>query len=111
MLTDTLIVIDLQNGIIGNHPDLPAFLTRINQRIVEYRKAEKPILFIQHNDQEIKYGTIAWQLITGLDRQQTDIVIEKCHPNAFLKTDLLFQKKLIKFIILAISSYSPNHDY
>lgn len=91
MLADTLIVIDLQNGIVGNHPDLPAFLTRINQHILEYRKAGKLILFIQHNDQAVKYGTAAWQLVTGLDRQQTDIVIEKCHPNAFLQTDLLFQ--------------------
>lgn len=33
MLADGLLVIDLQNGVVGNNPDIAAFMARINRRI------------------------------------------------------------------------------
>lgn len=39
---DVLIVIDLQN-----------LLTKVNKRIPSYRKSSKPIIFIQHCDDDL----------------------------------------------------------
>lgn len=53
---DVLIVIDLQNGVCysGEHLfDLQNLLTKVNKRISSYRKSNKPIIFVQHCDDDL----------------------------------------------------------
>ena len=47
-----LIVIDMQNEVCAGIYRREELIEQINQRIITYRKAKKPIIFIQHNDDE-----------------------------------------------------------
>lgn len=53
---DVLIVIDLQNGVCYSEEhlfDLQNLLAKVNNRISSYRKLNKPILFVQHCDDDL----------------------------------------------------------
>lgn len=91
MNNKALIVIDLQNGL--EHSDTRLFqlttvLTGVNQRIADYRNKQQPILFIQHEDNELIVGSHAWQLFDQLDAHKEDFYIRKTHANSFFKTNL-----------------------
>ncbi|MGX9134788.1 cysteine hydrolase family protein [Rummeliibacillus sp. JY-2-4R] len=88
---DTLIVIDLQNGVCNGSEslfDLDNLLKRVNNRISLYRELEKPIIFVQHQDEELIPGDDLWKINTGIDFREQDYFISKTHANSFYKTNL-----------------------
>ncbi|WP_369523091.1 isochorismatase family protein [Streptococcus iniae] len=64
-------------------------LEDFNARIDLYRKKDKNIIFIQHNDLSLKNGTPEWKIDERLHLNKNDLCIQKTHANAFYKTDLL----------------------
>ncbi|KRL60459.1 cysteine hydrolase family protein [Latilactobacillus fuchuensis] len=90
-LADCLLVIDMQNGVCqgaGPIDHLDGLVTQINQRLTDYRQANRPIIFIQHNDEELIAGTMPWQIIPTLETAATDINVQKTHADSFFKTTL-----------------------
>ncbi|MBJ8200218.1 cysteine hydrolase [Bacillus cereus] len=88
---DILIVIDLQNGVCysGEHLfDLQNLLTKVNKRISSYKKLNKPILFVQHCDDDLVPEKELWTIHTDLDVQEQDFFVRKTHANSFYKTNL-----------------------
>ncbi|MBC1456569.1 cysteine hydrolase family protein [Listeria newyorkensis] len=91
MVSDVLVVIDLQNGVnSAEYPlaDLERVLDGVNQRIAMYRDAGKPVIFVQHVDEELVIGSDAWALMPELDCRHDDIYVNKTHANSFFKTEL-----------------------
>ena len=87
MIQEALLVIDMQNGLTDTH-DYPKVLTRINQRIAAYHAHTLPVIFMQHTDEELPYGSDAWQLDDKLARQPQDRVMLKYHSDSFFETGL-----------------------
>jgi nicotinamidase-related amidase len=88
---DVLIVIDLQNGVCYNKEhlfELEKLLSLVNSRISVYRKLHKPIIFVQHCDEELVPEEEIWKINDVLDVQETDYFIRKTHANSFYKTNL-----------------------
>lgn len=70
MISDVLVVIDLQNGV--NSVDYPlvhleSVLAGVNQRIASYRDAGKSVIFVQHVDEKLVIGSDAWALMPDMD--------------------------------------------
>lgn len=42
---------------------LPAVLDKVNQRIAVYRQHHAPIIFVQHEEIELPFGSDSWQLL------------------------------------------------
>lgn len=86
-----LIIIDLQQGVeqfsSGLYNKEP-LLTAVNARIATYRCSQQPIIFIQHTDETMPYGSPTWQLFEQLDQQPTDYYLTKTHANSFYQTEL-----------------------
>jgi len=81
-ISDTLLVIDFQNGVCKEPQDIfniQECVTGINSRITAYRHAHKPIIFIQHNDEELIFGSFLWKIIPEIDSQPNDYFIQKTH--------------------------------
>ncbi len=77
---DVLIVIDLQNGVCysGEHLfNLQNLLTKVNKRISSYRKSNKPILFVQHCDEDLVPEKELWAIHSDLDVQKQDFFCKK----------------------------------
>ena len=55
---------------------LPAVLDKVNQRIAVYRQHHAPIIFVQHEETELPFGSDSWQLFEKLDTQPTDFSSE-----------------------------------
>lgn len=86
-LAEALLVIDMQKALQYSY-DFYDLINKINLRIEQYRQANSPIIFIQHNDQDLERNSELWELSDKLDIQDDDKIVEKKHPNAFYKTDL-----------------------
>ena len=72
---DVLIVIDLQNGVCYSEEhlfNLQNLLTKVNKRISSYRKSNKPILFVQHCDDDLVPEKELWAIHSDLDVQKQD---------------------------------------
>jgi nicotinamidase-related amidase len=105
MLSDALLIIDLQNGVCHDGEPI-AHLVRltkmVNQLIQQYREASRPIIFIRHNEPGLEINTYNWEILSEIDAQDTDIYINKTHANAFYQSDLDGMLKDLKIESLEI---------
>lgn len=88
---DVLIVIDLQNGVCSSGDslfDLQSLLTKVNNRIALYRELQKPIIFVQHCDEDLVPEEEPWAIHANLDVQDQDFFVRKIHANSFYQTNL-----------------------
>jgi nicotinamidase-related amidase len=83
-----LLVIDVQEAVLEECADVPGVVERINGLLRRARQAGVPVVFIQHQDEEITPGSPGWQLAAGLDRREGEPVVAKTHPDSFAGTDL-----------------------
>ena len=86
----TLILVDLQNGLTKKRTlhNEKLFFDTINAAIKNFREADYKIIFVQHNNKQLKYNSSDWAIDERIDKQKIDIVVQKKHGNAFLDTDL-----------------------
>ncbi len=95
-----LLIIDMQKGSFT--PSTPRFDTlgvvkRINELSALFRKAELPVIFIQHDGTgsgEFEKNTAAWEILDTLNVEPTDILIDKYANDVFYNSAL--QSKLTK---------------
>ena len=66
---------------------LPAVLDKVNQRIAVYRQHHAPIIFVQHEETELPFGSDSWQLLKSWIHNP-QIFHPKTHANAFYQTNL-----------------------
>ena len=86
---EALVIIDVQNGLMNK--DLfkkEEFLKNINEAIIENRKNNNLIIFIQHNSKFLIKGSNDWEIYSGLNINRNDIIIQKKHCSAFNETNL-----------------------
>ncbi len=98
-----LILIDIQNGLTKKkmlHNER-VFLDSVNAAIKAYRDSDFEIIFVQHNNNQLKNGSSDWEIDSRIDKQQNDCVIQKKHGNAFQDTDL--KTRLARFEINSIT--------
>ncbi|MFC6289298.1 cysteine hydrolase family protein [Levilactobacillus angrenensis] len=90
-MADALLIIDMQNGVCFSEPGVAnaaAVIDGIQRRITHYRQLGRPIIFVQHNDEDLVADSLAWQIIPAFRVQPTDTVVQKTHANAFYHTNL-----------------------
>lgn len=85
-----LILIDIQNGLTKNRTlyTEKLFFDTINNAVKKFRDSSSIIIFVQHNNEQLRYNTSVWEIDERIDKQEKDIVVQKKHGNAFQKTDL-----------------------
>lgn len=98
-MTSAVLVIDVQQGLcegVGAAFETDATITRINAVTHKARRANVPVVFVQHESASgyLEYGTPAWQLARGLQTQAGDLRVRKTTPDAFLRTDLEEQLRI-----------------
>ncbi|MGQ4558044.1 isochorismatase family protein [Levilactobacillus hammesii] len=84
---DVLLVIDVQNG-LNQAAGYAALVDRINERLDIYHDEDRPVIFMQHTDDTLPYGSDAWRLDARLHRQTADTVFLKYHSDSFYETGL-----------------------
>ena len=90
-MTTALLIIDVQDGLFHkSHPIYRSkeLLANLNALIERARLAGTAVIFIQHANKQLVPGTPAWQIHADLARSPGDLLIQKEHASALLKTAL-----------------------
>ncbi|OLZ71342.1 cysteine hydrolase [Streptomyces sp. IMTB 2501] len=84
-----LLVIDVQNGVmVPGSPNRDEVIANINTLIGKARTADVPVIWIQHQDEELVPGTEVWEYVPELKRLDTEPLVAKSYRDSFEDTGL-----------------------
>ena len=83
-----LLVIDVQNGIVGQAYDRDTVVANIGTLVDKARAAGVDVVWIQHNSDDLVRGTENWQYVPELKRNDDEALVQKAYPDSFEETDL-----------------------
>jgi nicotinamidase-related amidase len=83
-----LIVIDVQNGAVGEAYERDEIVSNISTLVARARSGGVPVIWVQHNDDDMPVGSEAWEYVRGLEREDGEPLIHKQYGDAFEATEL-----------------------
>lgn len=95
VMNNALLVVDIQDSFKISPArwasrSTPKFEENVTELIAAFREAERPVIFILHNDSDpgFRVGDPEVRLMSFLDKRDSDPLITKNTRNAFTSTDL-----------------------
>jgi nicotinamidase-related amidase len=83
-----LVVIDVQNGVVGGAHERDQVVANIDTLVGKARADGVPVVWVQHSGDNLEKGSEAWQLVPELDRQESEPLVHKTFADSFEDTDL-----------------------
>ena len=83
-----LLVVDVQNGIVGGAHERDTVVANIASLVEKARQEQVPVVWVQHNDQNVVRGSDAWQIVPELTPGGSEPLVEKNYADAFEDTTL-----------------------
>jgi nicotinamidase-related amidase len=83
-----LLVIDVQNGVVGGAHDRDAVVANIGALVEKARAAGVDVVWVQHNSDDLQRDSDAWQIVADLDRGDAEPVVQKAYADSFEETEL-----------------------
>src|SRR4029453_4880890 len=83
-----LMVIDVQNGVVGEAYERDAVVANIGALVDRAREEGAPIVWVQHSGGQLQKGSDAWQYVPELVRQASEPLVHKTYGDSFEGTDL-----------------------
>ena len=83
-----LLVVDVQVGVMDDAWDAPRVIQNVARTVERAREHGVPVLWIQHADQDLAYGSPAWQWAPELAPADGEARIHKQFNSAFEQTTL-----------------------
>jgi nicotinamidase-related amidase len=83
-----LLVIDVQNGVVGEAYDRDAVIANIAALVDKARAAGVDVVWVQHNDDDLKKDSESWQYVPELVREDSEPLIQKEYGDSFEDTEL-----------------------
>jgi len=83
-----LLVVDVQVGVMGESWDSARIIKNV-ARVVERARADGvPVVWVQHSDEELPYGSPQWQWVPELVPAEGEPLIHKKFNSSFEETEL-----------------------
>jgi nicotinamidase-related amidase len=83
-----LLVIDVQNGVVGHAHDRDRVVGNIVTLVDKARAAGVAVIWVQHNSDNLQRGTESWQYVPELRRRDAEPLVQKAYGDSFEDTDL-----------------------
>jgi nicotinamidase-related amidase len=83
-----LVVIDVQQGVVAGAPRRDEVVSNIESLVERARAASTPVIWVQHSDEHLVYGSEAWQYVPELVRLDTEPLVHKLYGDSFEGTNL-----------------------
>jgi nicotinamidase-related amidase len=83
-----LLVIDVQNGVVGEAYDRDVVIANIATLVDKARAADVDVVWVQHNDDDLKKDSESWQYVPELVRHDSEPLVQKEYGDSFEETDL-----------------------
>jgi nicotinamidase-related amidase len=83
-----LLVLDVQNGVVSAAHERAAVVTNVEQLVDRARQADVPVVWVQHDDEQLAKGSDEWQIVSELRPDDIEPRVEKQYFDAFEETTL-----------------------
>lgn len=83
-----MLIIDAQVGVLSTLWESARLLSNLQKLVARARSAGVPVVWVQHSDGELTFGSGGWQLVPGLVPAATEPVVHKIYNSSFAHTDL-----------------------
>ena len=83
-----LMVIDVQNGVVGEARRRDDVVANIGTLVEKARAEGVSIVWIQHSDEGLQQGSDDWQYVPELTRAESEPLVHKTFGDSFEGTDL-----------------------
>lgn len=83
-----LLVVDVQVGVVAGAWDAPGTVSRVARTVERARAQGVPVLWVQHADEDLAFGSAPWQWAPGLVPGAGEALIHKQFNSSFENTPL-----------------------
>lgn len=83
-----LLIIDVQNGVVEAAHERDAVVANIASLVEKARLESVPVVWVQHNDEELERGSEGWRIVPELVPGEAEPLVEKNHGDSFEETTL-----------------------
>src|SRR5688572_8296198 len=83
-----LVVIEVQKGVVANATRRDEVVRNISTLVDKARAEDVPVVWVQHNDDELPQGSEQWQYVDELEREETEPIVHKRYGDSFEDTEL-----------------------
>jgi nicotinamidase-related amidase len=83
-----LVVIDVQNNVVADAYDRDGVVDRIATLIEKAKAADVPVIWVQHEDEELVRDSEGWQIVEAIRPGEGEIVVPKKFNDSFAETSL-----------------------
>jgi nicotinamidase-related amidase len=103
-----LLVVDVQVGVMSEAWEAPRIIKNVSRAVERARANGVPVIWVQHSDQDLPYGSPQWQLVPDLIPKEDEPLIHKQFNSSFEQT--LLEQELAKFGVshIALAGAATN---
>jgi nicotinamidase-related amidase len=83
-----LVVVDVQNGVVSEGYERDRMVANVSTLIGKARAGGVPVVWVQHNSEQMPKDSDSWQLVPELKRDESEPLVHKMFPDSFEETDL-----------------------
>jgi len=83
-----LLVVDVQNKVVAEAYNRDGVIANIATLVDKARAADAPVVWVQHNDDNLPRETEGWQYVPELKREESEPLVHKQYGDSFEETDL-----------------------
>lgn len=83
-----LVVVDVQNDVVAQAYNRDQVVGNIKVLVDKARDAGRPVVWVQHSDEELIMDSDGWQLVPELIRGDAEPLVHKNFGDSFEETDL-----------------------
>ena len=83
-----LVVIDVQNGVVGDAHQRDEVVATIAALVDRARESDTPVIWVQHHDAHLEQGSDEWQYVPELSPDASEPLVHKSYGDAFEATEL-----------------------
>ena len=83
-----LIVIDVQNGVVGGAHERDAVVANVGNLVEKAREEQVPVVWVQHSSDGLAKGSDEWRIVPELSPDEAEPLVEKTYPDSFEDTTL-----------------------
>ena len=83
-----LLVIDMQQNVVGQAHDVENVVANINALVSKARAEDVPVIWVSHSDDDMPRDSDGWQYVPQLQRRDDEPLVHKCYCDSFEETDL-----------------------
>lgn len=83
-----LVVVDVQNDVVGAAHDRDAVINNINSLVAKARSENVPVVWVQHSDEGMPEESEPWQIVPELSPLESEPIVRKKYGDSFEDTNL-----------------------